>query len=271
VTISSLDEVIAGNLPPVDFRKIRLVNFEAASQLASLAYVGGWPGAAVAPSPGLAGVALTSYGGQLPFTNPAPGDATYLAYFEVDASSTCTMYLVDRLWHNSAIVVTTTTAQVINSVAWPPRDRNGSTNGNGVVVGIEVSTATTNAGAIANTTMSYTNSDGVAGRTATIPNFPATAASSTFVPFSLMTGDIGVQSIQSVTLGTSYASGAIHLVAYLTLSRQGVCVANTESAKDATTGSFPLLFDNTVPFLLVLPTAASAPLTFSGVVVYAQG
>ena len=269
MTISSLDEVIAGNLPPVDFRKIRLVNFEAASQLASLAYVGGWPGAAVAPSPGLAGVALTSYGGQLPFTNPAPGDATYLAYFEVDASSTCTMYLVDRLWHNSAIVVTTTTAQVINSVAWPPRDRNGSTNGEGVYVGIEVSTATSNAGAIANTTMSYTNSAGVPGRIGTL-SFPATAAAQTFTPFLLDAGDTGVQSIQNVTLGTSYVAGVIHLVAYRNIARVGITVGNAQNARDAGCGLLPRLYDDSVPFLMWLCISVTAG-NPTGIVQFTQG
>jgi hypothetical protein len=79
-------------------------------------------------------------------------------------------------------------------------------------VGILVTTATTNAGAITNTTLSYTNSAGTAGRTATMASFPATAVIGTVVWFQLAAGDSGVQSIQSVTLGTSYAGGAVSLI-----------------------------------------------------------
>jgi len=271
MAISSLDGLIAGTMPPVDFRKYRGGSFEAVGQMASLAYEIGWPGPAVAPTPGLAGAALTTYAGQIPFTSPAAGDSCYLSSFEADSTNAGTIFLYDRLWHNSAIVVTTTTAQTINSVAWPPRDQDGLTNGNGVVVAIEVSTATTNVGAIANTTMNYTNSAGVAGRTATIASFPVTAVAGTFVPFSLMTGDTGVRSIQSVTLGTSYGAGVVHLVAYRTLARIGLTVSNIGMAKDVATTAFPQLFDNTVPFVQWMPTVATGPTTFNGIVTYASG
>jgi hypothetical protein len=45
-------------------------------------------------------------------------------------------------------------------------------------------------------------------------SFPATAVAGTLVPFQLATGDRGVQSVQSVTLGTSYVAGAISLVLF---------------------------------------------------------
>jgi hypothetical protein len=124
------------------------------------------------------------------------------------------------------MVVTTTTAQTVNSVAFPARDLNGSANGEQVFVGILVATATTNGAAVTNTTMSYTNSAGTAGRTATISSFPATAVAGTFVPFQLAAGDSGVRSIQTVTLGTSYGGGAIHIVAYRSLAMVPNTVVN---------------------------------------------
>jgi hypothetical protein len=78
---------------------------------------------------------------------------------------------------------------------------------------LECYAATTNAGAISNTTISYTNSAGVAGRTGTImPDWPATAVLGHLSPFSLQSGDAGVRSIQSITLGTSYVTGTVGLV-----------------------------------------------------------
>jgi len=268
MSITTLDQVVAGSLPPFSFLKVAST-FEAGSLLNSLAYRPGSPVAAVAPTPGLAGAALTTYGGQIPFSNPPAGENTYLAYLEVSCLIAGVLLLYDRLWHNSAIVVTTTTAQVINSVAWPPRDRNGSTNGEGVYVGIEVSTATSNAGAIANTTMSYTNSAGVPGRIGTL-SFPATAAAQTFTPFLLDAGDTGVQSIQNVTLGTSYVAGVIHLVAYRNIARVGITVGNAQNARDAGCGLLPRLYDDSVPFLMWLCISVTAG-NPTGIVQFTQG
>jgi hypothetical protein len=255
-------------LPPQEFLKIG-TTAEAIGVIHSLFYTSGKPGAAVAPTPGLSGAALTSYGGQIPWTNPVSGNS-YLAKLQASSSVACRLNLLDRLWHNSGITATTTAAQTINSVTFPARDLNGATAGNGVMVAIEVSSATTNASAITNMTMSYTNSSGTAGKTATISSFPATAAAGTFVPFQLAAGDNGVQSIQSLTLGTSLVTGTVHLVAYRSISFLELIIANTGNSVDAITGGFVRLYDNTVPFLTYLPTAVTAN-TIGGMVIVTQG
>jgi hypothetical protein len=255
-------------LPPQEILKIGGTT-EAAGVLHSLFYSTGLPGAAAAPAPGLAGAALTSYAGQIPWTNPVSGNS-YLARLQLTSTTACRASLVDRLWHNSGLVVTTTTAQTINSVTWPARDRNGTTAGDQVMVAVEVRTATTNASAVTNMTMSYTNSDGVAGRTATITSFPATAAVGSFIPFQLQAGDNGIQSIQTITLGTSLAAGAIHLVAYRTLAQMELILANTGASIDAITGGFVRFYDSSVPFLIYLPTATTAT-TLSGMLIITQG
>lgn len=268
MAITTLDGVIAGLQPPTSVLKIG-GTMEAIGVLHSLFYTAGIPGAAVAPSPGLAGAALTTYAGQIPWSNPVSGNA-YLARMNSSGSLAGTISLYDRLWHNSGIVVTTTTAQTVNSVAWPARDRAGSTNGDGVLVGIEVSTATTNAAAITNTTMSYTNSAGTAGRTATIASYPATAVAGTFVPFSLQAGDVGVRSIQSITLGTSYVAGTIHLVAYRPIVSSGLPVPNVSTPLDPLTSGFPRLYSDSVPFIVWRPTATTA-VTVATEILFAHG
>lgn len=268
MAITTVDGIVAGLQVPQPFFKVG-ATMEAIGVLHSLFYVTGVPGAATAPSPGINGAALTTYAGQIPYTNPSSGNG-YLAGVNVNATLVGTLLVCDRLWHNSGVAVTTTTAQAITTPTWPARDKTGTTNGDGIMVGIEVSTATTNAGAVTNTTLSYTDQGGTAGNTATITSFPATAVAGTFVPFQLAAGDTGVRAIASVTLGTSYGGGAIHLVAYRVLATIPVSVANSGLMADYASVGFPRLHNDTVPFLLWRPSATTA-VTIQGEVLYAHG
>lgn len=193
----------------------------------------GTPGAWSPGTPGVAGRATdgttTADDGVLRLPTAGAGLSLYLTQLQTVATVACQIMIMDFLWVNTGLVVTTTTAQTVNSVAFPARDIDGSTTGNGVGIAVLVTTATTNAGAITNMTMSYTNSAGTAGRTATMASFPATAVAGTLVPFQLQAGDEGVQSVQSVTLGTSLVTGAISLVAYRIVSTSPNPVANLSS------------------------------------------
>lgn len=152
----------------------------------------------------------------------------YLQPPQIATSITGLPELVDLLWYNTGLVVTTvgeqTFTQPATSVA--ARDLNGSANGEGVNAAVYVTTATTNAGAIANMTLRYTNSDGVDNRTATIASFPITAVIGTVVPFQLQAGDRGIRSIQGITLGTSLAAGAISVIMYRKLASVPIAVTN---------------------------------------------
>jgi hypothetical protein len=268
LAITNLDGVIAGMRPPEEFIKIG-ASMEGAGIFHSFFYTAGRPGAGVANSAGLGGAALTAVSGQMPWVNPGAGNS-YLARFDCASSQAGSLFLCDRLWHNSGISSTTTTAQTINSVAWPARDRDGSTNGEGVMIGIEVSTATTNGAAVTTITMSYTNQAGTSGRTATIPSFPATSVAGTFVPFLLAAGDTGVRSIQSLTLGTTLTAGTIHLVAKRLLSKINIPLANTGSSVDALSGGFIRLYDNTVPYFVWLANGTGLA-TITGQLIVTQG
>jgi hypothetical protein len=180
----------------------------------------GVPGAITVGTPGLSGRAVT---GSPPTPEPgsiwlsAPIGQWHMTYASAVSSTVHAHLFFDLLWINSGIVVTTTTAQTINSVTLPSRSVDGSTNGRGCWIGLLVTTATTNAAAIANSTISYTNSNGTAGQTATLvavggSQIPATAVIGTLVWFSLAAGDSGVRSIQSITLGTSLVTGTVSLI-----------------------------------------------------------
>jgi hypothetical protein len=192
----------------------------------------GFPGAWVPGTPGLNGRntdgTTSTDSGCINAGNPAQG-SWYLRDFNITGSVTGQFILADFLWVNSGLVVTTTTAQTITQPTLPARDNNGATLGEGVQAGIIVTTATTNAGVITNMTLSYTNSDGTAGRVATIASFPATAVIGTLVKFQLQSGDKGVRSIQSITLGTTLTAGAISLICFEELASSSVTIANTGS------------------------------------------
>jgi hypothetical protein len=189
----------------------------------------GSPGAWAPGTPGLNGRAtdgtLAADAGCLRIPNPTLG-GNYLSQCSLGTTVACFLNIFDFVWVNSGLVVTTTTAQAITSVAFPARDAAGTANGQGFGIGILVTTATTNAAAIATITINYTNQAGTPGRTATISSFPATAVIGTVVLAQLQAGDTGVRSIQGVTLGTSLVAGAISLFVYSGIISQSSATPN---------------------------------------------
>ena len=204
---------------------------EAAGQYYCFAKDGGAPGAWSPGTPGINGRntngTLSADAGCISADTPSSG-ANYIRDISISASVAGTFILADVLWVNSGLVVTTTTAQTITQPTLPARDNLGTTNGYGVGAGLLVTTATTNAAVINNITLQYTNSDGVAGRTGTM-SYPATAVIGTFVPFQLAQGDIGIRSIQSITLGTTLTAGAVSLICLNFLAISPVPLANVGS------------------------------------------
>ena len=274
MAITTLDGLIGAFQLPYTIYKHGTA-MEVAATPHSFFYSAGMPGAGSVPSPGINGEALTSVTGQIPYDNPSGGELGYLARLALTINGGASqIWLCDRLWQNSGIAPATTTTQAITSAALPARDRNGSTNGEDIMFALEVSTATTNAGAITNTTMSYVNSTNTGGtRTATIPSFPATAVAGTFIPFALQSGDKGIRSISEITLGTSYApSGtpAIHLVGYRVLARILVPITGAGRDIDAISGGLIRLYDNTCPFLVALAPGTTAAV-IHGQITYAHG
>ena len=87
----------------------------------------------------------------------------------------------------------------------------------------------------------------------------------------LQAGDQGIRSIQSVTLGTSYGGGTIHLVAYRLLAGP-VHVPATSSGQsfDFTRTGLVRCYDNTVPQLIWIPNSTTAT-TLMGLLQWAHG
>lgn len=200
---------------------------------------GGFPGAWVPGTPGLNGRVTdgttSTDNGCVPIVNPSVG-GNYLTEIQMASSVNHSHLLFDVLWVNSGIVVTTTTAQNITTPTLPARDINGTTNGEGCMIAMLTTTANTNAAAIANSTVSYTNSDGTAGRTATLlaiagSQIPVSPVIGTIVWFNLQAGDKGARSIQSITLGTSLAAGAVSLMICRDIATIGTTIPNVSAQK----------------------------------------
>jgi hypothetical protein len=199
----------------------------------------GFPGAWAPGTPGINGRVtdgtVAADFGCVPIKNPAVG-ANYLTEVTMGSSVNHAHLFFDLLWVNSGIVVTTTTAQAIVSPALPARDVNGTSNGEGCMIGMLTTTANTNAAVISNSTVNYTNSGGTAGRTATLSaivgsQIPATPVIGTIIWFNLQAGDKGVQSIQGITLGTSLGAGAVSLLIARDLAMIGTTNANQLTQK----------------------------------------
>lgn len=275
MAILSVDDVASGfasSPGPVRFRKTG-VTMEEQGILHSTWYEAGIPGAGSAPSPGIDGAALTSdptmVTGQVPFVKAATGANKHLGLIKGRASTSGTLYLMDRIWHNSGISITTTTAQAISFSAYGNRDVDGAALGNGVLAAIEVSSATGGGSPITNTTISYTNEAGTSGRTGTLPSFPATAIAGTFCEFYLAAGDKGIRSIQSITLGTSYTSGTIHLILYRILASLQFSAALARDLQTWDQLGLPRLYDGTVPWFVWEADSIGAA-NFDGHLAYAE-
>ena len=201
---------------------------------------GGFPGAWATGSPGVNGRNTDGTNsadfGCIPISNPSTG-ANYITEIQMAAAVNHSHLFFDVLWVNTGLVVTTTTAQTVTMAsALPARDINGTTSGEGCMIAMLFTAAATNAGVITNTTVTYTNSAGTAGRTATLAaivgsQIPATPVIGTLIWFNLAAGDIGVQSIQSVTLGTSLVTGSISMMITRDIATIGTTIPNVTAQK----------------------------------------
>jgi hypothetical protein len=276
MTISTVDQAGAGMRIPVWIAKAVTATL-VAGRPASLWSLAGSPGAGGFDTT-LNGVVLSStsalVNGQIPHFNPATGNS-HLGRLSGSATQAGKILLLDRLWHNGGYTITSTAAQNSTTPTWPSRcptsgtDDTPTTTGRGVLLALEISAAT---GAGTPTiTISYTNEAGTASRTAT--NIIATVASSAIGAtyfIGLQAGDVGVRSVQSLTLSATWTSGTMNLVAYRILAEMEMPGAFIPNAIDWLTSGAPRIYDGAVPWLVFVPNTTTAT-NFSGTYVETQG
>lgn len=257
MAIDTLDKLIAG------FKPIRYWSKTSATvpsgKILSTWPLAGIPGAGAYDTT-LNGVTLSSssalVAGQLPHFDPTSGLSSYLARlsFASTQSFQGMVYLCDRLWHNGGINVTSTSAQNITSPTWPARDDGGATNGNGVLLGLEISSAI-GAASSRSATISYTDQDNNPGASGVSIDLTSSSdPAGIFYRIGLASGDFGVRSVQSLTLSGTLTSGTVNLVAYRVIAE---LIITPNNSLDAISGGMPVLYNGAVPFMLIVCSAGS--------------
>lgn len=201
----------------------------------------GFPGAWAPGTPGVNGrvtdgTQSADYG-CIPIPNAAVG-ANYLTELQMASSIAHSNFFYDVLWVNSGLSVTSTsTVQAISSPTLPARDINGTTDGEGCVIGLYFSAASTLAAVNALSQVTYTNSKGVGSRIATLlgvqgSQAPATPVVGTVLWYNLAAGDTGVRSIQGFNIGaTSWLTGTINLFIARDIASIGTTIPNVCAQK----------------------------------------
>lgn len=222
---------------------------KAAGSYQSLWTTPGFPGPSSTPATGTGAVPVNA-DGRVRFTNPAGGLFSHLALFRVSAVQAGSIVFYDRLWHNSGLSGTVTTAQTVNSLAITRPDATGED----VELWLEVYTPT---GTTAVTvTVSYTNSSGTSGRTGTAALIASPVAGQ-MIPVVLQAGDTGVASVQSLTLSaTTGTAGNFGLTLVRRITTLGV-TANTEQDVDVFGLGMPRIYDNACLAFMGLSTTTS--------------
>jgi hypothetical protein len=272
VAITTLDGAIAGMQVPQPFLKVGITMAANGTQRGHTHwYSAGNPGASVANAAGVNGQAVTpglgtSVDGRIRRTNPVSGNA-HLARLAVQSNTTGTLLLIDRLWQNSGLVVTSTGAQAISAATLPARCGDGTSNGANVMAAIEWS-ATGGAG-VPTVTLTYTDQDGNAGATGT---FTAVASPpvGTFEIFTLAAGDTGIRAPTSFIQSATRTSGTMHLVLFRIIAQVEITAANIGNAIDVLTSGMPRLYDDSVLQFVWLQTGTTAT-TLAGQYIETQG
>lgn len=259
MAITTLDGAIAGFQSPRPILKIG-ITMSAVGAMRGYTpwYAAGNPGASTATAIGINGEAVTpalgSTGGRIPRTNPVTGNA-HLGRLAINASTAGTLWLIDRVWQNSGLVTTSTTAQAITPATLPARDAGGATNGASIMAAVEWS-ATGGAGT-PTVTLTYTDQDGNTGASATLTGV-TTPPVGTFEIFTLAAGDTGIRAPTSFIQSATRTSGTMHLVLFRVLAQVEVTAANIGNAVDALTSGLPRIYNDSVLQLVWFPSATTA-------------
>lgn len=174
--------------------------------------------------------------GYVPITAPQGGNTLYIGRAAITMALAGGISWYDRLYSASGFDGTLTTAQTITA---PP---SYSRNANGVGAQIFIESYTAVGASASNVTVQYTNSAGVSGRNTVAENIIASMPAHRLQPLRLQAGDLGVQSIQSVTLSaTTSAAGNFGVVVAVPVFEIAVPLSNVPVVYDYAQLSLPAL------------------------------
>lgn len=176
------------------------------------------------------------------FVNPAPGQSTYLSEAKLNNGTTPPYYtlIVDLIWRIQ-FATGTTGVQTLTSPLMGNRDINGSTQGEGVY--LMASAAATNSTNGSILSLTYTNSNGVSGRSTVTGSANWTGGAP--VLLSLANGDTGVRSAETAQFSVALTQ-AVYLFAYrpIAVIPSASSRSNVLSEGDAISLGLPVVYDN---------------------------
>lgn len=207
--------------------------------------------------PTTAAVPTSSTAGAMPFINGGTGRLT-LAAATLASGGSGMVLMCDRLSHQGGLSGTVTTAQTTNL---PTAALTRHTSGVGVMMGLSIYT---NLGTTATTvTVSYTNSAGTSGRTSPAVSFGDSVRFATYLRMlPLQEGDVGVKSVESVTLaGTTGTAGNFGVTLFKPLVAFNPTTPITSQVFDLLSGGMlgglPEVVDDAALFFVIRQTLSS--------------
>lgn len=227
------------------------VTDQAAGMWTSLWTGAGMPGAGATPTSGAGDVPTNSTAGAVALINAGGSNTLYLAQVSLGAVSTGVIYAYDRLVETSGLSGTVTSAQTVNTTSLTRY-----TSGVGVQAWLEVYTALGSTSVTAS--VSYTNTLGTSGRTGTA-TFPASAKVAFATQIALQAGDLGVESVQSVTLSaTTGTAGNFGVTLAYPIFSAPLAITTGGVIYDYASLALPVIQPNACIALYVLPSSATA-------------
>ena len=231
------------------------------SPQAAGAYFSTWNTGSLPPSDSPGGgvngrLVQTNFVGATVFPNAASGKVNQLARAAVNANQPGMLIIFDRLWENSGLNVTSTSAQAI---APPALDRPDALGAN-VEPWLDIISAL--GGMPSLPTIVYTDQDGNTGNAGQLIAPTGTSGGRAF-PFSLAAGDTGVRAITSYNNVGSLVSGNISLVLRRRLAEIEIPAANLSTVYDWMELALPYI-DNGAALEFVWAAANTSSTAFYG-------
>ncbi len=226
-----------------------------ASQWVDTWNVAGLPAAGTIPSaPGAVPTKATT--GAMTFAAPGSGKRWLIGIAVCTMPVAMTVMLYDRLVHVGNLVFNITSTQTINSVSVNRPD----TTGEGVQIWVVNSSGSSIGGSSAALTVSYTNSDGVAGRTTDVMAPGTVWLSRMGVRMNLQAGDVGVRSVESLTFSVAGGTaGSLSVVLLRSIEKYTSNYAGHANKYDAFDTGLSAIDNNACLVLMALsPTATTS-------------
>jgi hypothetical protein len=263
MAIQSLDQLLSASpgyrLP---FMKTTAAS-QAAGRYHSLRQVAGQPGAGGNPPTGNGEIPIMTTAGGIVFPAPSGTNVNYLAQAVIAGSVQGTLMLYDRLWHNSGLSGSATTAQT-----WTQASLTRHSDGLGVEMWMEIYSALGVTSVTA--TATYTNNNNVSDRLATT-TIPASTVTGQMIPFALAAGDMGIRSTTQVLLSaTTGAAGNFGIVLLKRIADIPLNATNVAAVMDTFTIGMPDINTNAHLCAALLCTGTSTGI-IHGTVQIVQG